>query len=72
MRMRTVYVEVERGEIWVQHDRCGRMFPALCCSLSGSYFGKFTFELGGGEYSVVAVDDSAGSWKAIALSHELR
>ena len=49
MRMRMVYVEVERGEILVQHDLRGRMFPALCCSLSGSYFVKFTFELGDGE-----------------------
>lgn len=49
MRTRMAYVEVERGEIWVQRDRRGRMFPALCCSLSGSYFVKFPFEPGDDE-----------------------
>jgi hypothetical protein len=43
MRMQMAYVEVEKGEILVQHDRRGQMFPALRCSLSGSYFVKFTF-----------------------------
>jgi hypothetical protein len=71
MRMRMVYVEVERGEILVQHDRRGRMFPAWRYNSSGSYFVTFTFELGDGE-CVVADYDSAGSLKARALSHERR
>lgn len=68
MRTRKVFVEVEIGEILVQHDQRGRMFPALYCRLSGSYFANSI--LCTAMVNVVAVDDSAGM--ANALSHELR